>query len=326
MEESKVKFVEEYPDFDLNKLPSYIREIIDDVYVEGKTKRTLVLPDGRKYFLGNKLNDLTGSEWTFFTNSVINTNYSTSKKEGDAHHIRKIHPSPKPPKLLKEIIKFFTKENQIVFDYFAGVGGTLLASSMCNRRCLGIELNETYINAYKEANDYLGLNEQTMLQGDSAKLLKSKVVSDYFSSEKASLILIDPPYGNMMSKEKTGDELRKHGKAATPFSEFEEDLGNMDSNEFWKNLVKIIKSSLIYLKDGGHVVVFIKDLQPNGKEPNLLHATMIEKLNQIESLYYRGMKIWADQSAMLFPYGYPFGFVATQIHQYILIFKKKGSD
>ncbi len=326
MEEKRERFLEAYPDYDLSKLPSYIREIINDVFVEGKTKRTLVLPDGRKFFLGNKLNDLTGSEWTFFTNSVINTNFSTSKKEGDAHHIRKIHPSPKPPKLLKEIIRFFTKENQIVFDYFAGVGGTLLASSMCNRKCLGIELNEKYINAYREANEYLGLKEQTILHGDSAKLMKSKKVANFFSEEKASLILIDPPYWNMMSREKTGDELRKHGKTATPFTSSDADLGNMDSDVFWKKLVKIVKASLVYLKDGGHLVVFIKDLQPCDKETNLLHATMVEKLNQIDNLYYRGMKIWADQSAMLFPYGYPFGFVATQIHQYILIFKKKGSN
>ena len=322
--ENREKFLDVYPDYDLSTLPSYIRDEISDVFVEGKTKRTLILPDGRKYFLGNKLNDLTGSEWTFFTNSVVNTNYSTSKKDGDAHHIRKIHPSPKPPKLLAEIIKFFTKENQIVFDYFAGVGGSLLASSMTNRRCIGIELNKKYVETYKEANSFLGLNEQPILCGDSLELLGSQVLDDLFAGEKASLILIDPPYANMMSKEKTGDDLRKHGKDATPFTNSKQDIGNMEGDLFWKTFYSIVNKSLVYLKDGGHLVVFIKDLQPSGKETNLLHAKMIECLNRNDKLFYKGLKIWADQTSMLFPYGYPFGFVATQIHQYILIFKKKG--
>ena len=51
-------------------------------------------------------------------------------------------------------------------------------------------------------------------------------------------------------------------------------------------------------------------------------AQIVDALNEIPKLYYRGMKIWADQSVKLFPYGYPFDFVANQIHQYILIFRK----
>mgnify|MGYP003504525351 FL=1 len=43
-----------------------------------------------------------------------------------------------------------------------------------------------------------------------------------------SLFLIDPPYSNMMSKEKTGADISIYGKTATPFSELSADLGNMD--------------------------------------------------------------------------------------------------
>ncbi len=49
----------------------------------------------------------------------------------------------------------------------------------------------------------------------------------------------------------------------------------------------------------------------------------IKKLPVLENLNYKGLKIWADQTAKLFPYGYPFSFVANQIHQYILIFRKE---
>ena len=46
--------------------------------------------------------------------------------------------------------------------------------------------------------------------------------------------------------------------------------------------------------------------------------------NEIENIQYKGLKIWADQTSKLFPYGYPFSFVANQIHQYILIFRKES--
>ncbi len=80
-----------------------------------------------------------------------------------------------------------------------------------------------------------------------------------------------------------------------------------------------------YLKNDHYVAVFIKDMQPNGKELNLLHYDIINELNKIPDLYYKGLKIWADQTAKLYPYGYPFSYVSTQIHQYILFFRKENN-
>ena len=323
--ETRTKFLDIYTIDDVKKLPTYIQQQIEDIFVEGKTKRTLVLPNGQKYFMGNKLNDLTGSQWTFFTNSVIKTRYSTGGEDGCAYKIRKIHPSPKPPKLLKDIIEFFTKENDLVFDFFAGVGGTLLAASMANRKAVGIELSEKYVNAYKEANAFMKLEEQVMLCGDSLQLMKSGEL-DIFFPKKAKLILIDPPYMNMMSKEKTADGIKKYGKSSSPFTVLDNDLGNMNSEAFWNSFIESINLGLKYLDKKGHVAIFIKDLQPKGKNNNLLHADMINKVTKNCPLDYLGMKIWADQTVMLFPYGYPFEFVSNQIHQFILFFKFSQSS
>lgn len=85
----------------------------------------IILPDREKYQINNLLNELSGGNWLNFTTSVFTTFYSTNGKDSYAHEIRKIHPSPKPPQLMKEIIEFFTKENELIFDYFMGVGGSL---------------------------------------------------------------------------------------------------------------------------------------------------------------------------------------------------------
>lgn len=308
---------------EIERFPTWVKNNIKDAKVVGSSKKVIQINNGKKYHIGNKLNDLSGAEWTFFLNSVVNTRYSTNGEDGYAHHIRKIHPSPKPPQLMKQIIEFFTKKNEIVFDYFMGVGGSLLGSSLCNRRALGIDLNNKYINAYKEANEYLGLKEQTTIEADSISFLKHNYLKKYLKNEKISLILIDPPYGDMLSRPKTGEAVKKGKDAsATPFTDSELDLGNMNWNNFLKIFRNSIMDSMQYLKNKGHIVIFIKDLQPKDKDLNLFHADIIQDLNKIDNLKYLGMKIWADQSVNLYPYGYPFNYVSNQVHQYIMIFQK----
>lgn len=315
------KFLEIYPEYNLETLPKYLVEQINDAIVMGKNKKIILTPDGKKYHLGNKLNHLSGSQWTYFTNSVINTRYLTNGIDNDAYSIRKIHPSPKPPSLIREIIEFFTKENEMVLDYFMGVGSTLIAASKSNRKAVGIELESKYVEAYETASTQLGLNSQKVYIGDSRKIISNlDFINEYKS--KFKLVVIDPPYQDMMSRVKTGDDISKYGKIKTPFTTLANDFGNMKEDEFWNELVSLIKNSSQLLTNDSHMVVFIKDLQPDGKNHNLLHAKAIESINKLDEFRYVGMKIWADQTAKLFPYGYPYSFVATQIHQYILFFKK----
>jgi len=309
----------------IKSLPSWVKSDLKNSFLIGTSKKVIQTSNGHKYHLSNPLNSLSGARWTFFLNSVINTRFPTSGDESYAHHIRKIHPSPKPPQLTRDLIEFFTKEGDLVFDYFMGVGGTLLGASLSGRKCIGIDLNEEYVKTYKEANAYLNLEEQETFVGDSIEILKDKKkLKDIFGERKASLVLIDPPYGDMMAREKTGEAVKKHGDTSpTPYTNLKSDLGNMELQDFYRVFKESVKNSLLILKDKGHLVIFIKDLQPKGKELNLLHADLISSINEINDLYYLGTKIWADQGVNLYPYGYPYAYVSNQIHQYILIFKKK---
>ncbi len=312
----------------IKKLPSWVKEDLENAIIIGKSKSVIQTSNGKKYHLKNSLNDLSGGEWTYFLNSVINTRYTTNGEDSFAHHIRKIHPSPKPPQLMEEIIRFFTKENELVFDYFMGVGGTLLGASLSNRKAIGIDLEKKYIEAYKEANKYLKLKEQTTIVGDSIKILKNPIqIKNKIGNDKFSLILIDPPYGDMMSKPKTGEAV-KNGKdtSATPFTTLSNDLGNMSWDKFREIFKESIINSSKLLKNKGHIVIFIKDMQPKKDKLNLLHADLIKDISTIDDISYLGTKIWADQGVNLYPYGYPYSYVSNQIHQYILIFKKVKND
>ena len=108
----------------------------------------------------------------------------------------------------------------------------------------------------------------------------------------------------------------------TPFTENQNDIGNLDYFDFLDSLKTIIEKSLVYLKDKGYLVLFTKDLQPTKDHHNMLHSDIVEKFSDIEGLNFKGFKIWYDKSLNLFPYGYPYSYVSNQLHQYILIFRK----
>ena len=107
---------------------------------------------------GEQLNDLSESQWVREQESIIDDFFPTSGENSNAHHIRKKHPSPKPPQLMKRLVEFFTKRDGWVLDPFVGAGSTLLACSMAGRRGVGIDLSQEYLDLYQDACEALNLD------------------------------------------------------------------------------------------------------------------------------------------------------------------------
>lgn len=61
----------------------------------------------------------------------------------------KLHPTMKPVELLRKLIANSTKTGEWVYDPFLGSGSTLIACEHLGRRCLGIEIDEQYIETAK---------------------------------------------------------------------------------------------------------------------------------------------------------------------------------
>ena len=267
----------------------------------------------------NRLNDLSGAEWLYFLKSVESTAYATRGAEGFAHDMRRVHPSPKPPQLMRQFVEFFTKEKGTVLDPFMGVGGALLACSLCGRRAVGVDLSPDFVRTYREVCARLNLPTQRAIAGDSADLPRLLPKGAMFD-----LLLTDPPYGEMLSKKRSGQRKKDTGRAeATPFTASARDLGNMARADFLPALREIIEAGVRRLRPKGHVVVFAKDMQPRGKSHNMLHCAVTEELLKIPELSFRGYKVWSDRTAKLYPFGYPHAFVANQLHQFALIFRKE---
>ena len=55
-----------------------------------------------------------------------------------------IHDTEKPIDLMKVLIENSSKENDIVFDPFMGIGSTPIAAKLLNRKYIGVELDPQY--------------------------------------------------------------------------------------------------------------------------------------------------------------------------------------
>lgn len=89
---------------------------------------------------------------------------------------KKIHPTQKNIKLLKQIIEIFTDIGEVVIDPVAGSGSSIVASIELGRKAYGFEIKK---NFFKEANNWI---EETKKEIEEIKTIgysKSKIEKTY---------------------------------------------------------------------------------------------------------------------------------------------------
>lgn len=86
------------------------------------------------------------------------------------------HPSPFPEELVERIVHLASDPGDVVFDPFAGIGTTLAIAEALDRKPLGFELNQEYIDYYQEHVRPTALEEvgsvQSTLQDEQSVLQK----------------------------------------------------------------------------------------------------------------------------------------------------------
>ena len=255
----------------------------------------------------NKLNDLTGGEWRFWTRTVLSKVYPANLQ----HKLRSQHGGQKPPQLCADLIKIFTKRGQMVLDPLAGVGGTLLGAALSGRNAVGIELNQKWIDIYNKVCDLDGLQKFHVYQGDANVELSN------IEPNSIDFLLTDVPYWIMDQVAKT----RSSKDRKTNLSKFNNKL--LQTQEEWLNEMKeIFAHATLALKDGSYIAVFIGDMY-NGKEYHFLAADLAHTISSIGPYMLKSDMIWHDDSKALHIYGYPYAYIPSVIHQHILIFRKE---
>lgn len=256
----------------------------------------------------NKLNDLTGAEWQFATKTVISKIYPSNLQ----HKLRSQHGGQKPPELCRDLIKIFTKTGQTVLDPLAGVGGTLIGAALCKRNAIGIELNEKWIEIYKEVCRLENLEEFPVFYGDANVKLKE------IESGSVDFLLTDVPYWIMDQLTHTRSDAVERKSNLSKFND-----KDLQSKEEWLAEMKsIFENAQHTLKQNGYMAVFIGDMY-RGKEYHFLAADLARTISEIPGYVLKSDIIWHDDSKMLHIYGYPFAYIPSLIHQHILIFRKE---
>lgn len=68
------------------------------------------------------------------------------------------HPTPKPKHFIKELLKMFTKEGELILDPFVGSGSVSLACYQMNRNFIAFEIKKEYcLLAYQRLENCFGL-------------------------------------------------------------------------------------------------------------------------------------------------------------------------
>ncbi len=272
----------------------------------------------------NKLNDLIGKEWLPETKS-----FAYQKGLGAKHphaQIEKQHPAPFSYQDIEKLIKFFTKQGQIVLDPFSGVGSTIKACALNKRKGIGIELSEHWNELAKErinteveegeANKHIFINE------DCRIALKT------METNSIDFVVTSPPYWSILNKKadhKTKNRVEDNLK--TNYSEDPRDLGNIDSyEEFLSILVDDVIAELgRVLREKKYLCLIVSDFRHKSEYVSF-HSDLIQRIKKLECNDYKlslqGVKVLLQNHKSLLPYGYPFAYVENIHHQYILIFRK----
>ena len=257
----------------------------------------------------NKLNELSAQEWMKFTKTWFIYNPPPRKKN------EVLHPAKYPENMIEEFVRFFTKSGELVFDPFLGTGSTLVACSNCNRRGIGIELQEKYGEIAKErvSKD----STQRVIVGDSFNV---KEIWNKEQLGKIDFLICSPPYGPMLNKKALAAGKRESEGLDVKYSSDEKDLGNIiDYKTFVSKLVGLFVNVKDLLREKAYLVVILQNYR-EGSDYRTLAWDFADKMRKHFSLV--GERIWLQNNKTLYPYGYRYSFVPNVHHHYCLVFKK----
>lgn len=265
----------------------------------------------------NQLNNLTGKEWLLLTKSFWQSEKCADDKDAFAH------PAPFLIKDIMKLICFFTKKGMTVLDPFCGSGTTIIAANNLDRFAIGIDLNEEFKKLAEERLKKKNFKQPTNFKyiiGDALKIVKRIKSVDY--------IVTSPPYHNILRNKGAG--LRKQSEkgfrngsriGVEYYSEFENDLGNMDTYEAFTNgLEKIMLECYKILTPSKYCSIVISDFTVDKKE--ICVQADIVMLMQNCGFEFCGTTILLQDNKPLYPFGYPYAYKINHQHQNIINFRK----
>ena len=279
-----------------------------------KAQAIMLNTEDGAYDIRNKINCLTGKEWTKFTCSwfIFNALQSDLREERAVTNDTQAHPATFSPTMVSDFVKFFTKEGDTVLDPFAGIGSTLVACKRTGRIGYGIELNPKYFDIIKKRVPEFEGNIYNM---DCRQLLEVDL-------PKINYSISSPPYWDMLNRSTDGfKESREKRGLDVNYSQEDNDLGNIENyDEFLKAACEVYLKMYDILADGAYITIIVKNVKKGGR----LYPLAWDMARILGEKYVlKDERIWIQDKIGLSPYGYPNSWTSNILHHYCLILRKE---
>ncbi len=198
-----------------------------------------------------EFNDLNINNWK---ETDINTDslWLINKRDKQGKYSNKYHGNF-IPQIPYQLIKRYTKQNDIVLDLFMGSGTTLFECENLNRKFIGFDINDEIIHFVQ---DKMFNSDQTKFDIQNCDVTNSLIFNviiqkslHKLQSEKVQFLMMHPSYLDIVK-----------------FTDKKEDLSQISGlSEFVKQFQKVVANGLEYLEKNRYFAVVIGDVYKNSE-------------------------------------------------------------
>ena len=282
----------------------------------------------------NRLNDLSGKEWLGLTKTVIMnlTDHSQITQIDDAMRngvlmsdapprdlLKKSHPATFSERDIAKLIRFFTRQGELVLDPFMGSGSTAIACLDEGRNFIGFELYEEWIQlASRRVQTHPGQPAPQLIHREALHGMQD------MADETVDFIVTSPPYWGLLQKvdHKAQTERVAHG-LTTNYGTDNDDLANItEYHDFIASLSNHFAQYARLLKPRKYAAVIVSDFRHGGRY-YLFHAHLSDQMER-NGFVTHGIINLVQDNKKLYPYGYPTTFVPNVSNQFIIVARKLG--
>lgn len=237
-----------------------------------------------------------------------------SRKSGDGHRLD--YHGNFIPQIAEQIMLRFTRENDVVVDWFLGSGTSAIEAVNLNRRLVGVELKPELVEYVrgKLPGDVLG-SRIRLIEGDSTTAATRESVRAALAEmgcTAAQLAILHPPYGDIIK-----------------FSTLERDLSNCRSTaDFLSGFKAVAANAYDILERGRFAALVIGDKYAGGELVPLGFLCM-QVMNEVgfktKSIIVKnieGNEIAKGKANNLWRYRALAGGFYVFKHEYIMVFFK----
>ncbi len=292
----------------------------------------------------NRLNEMTGEEWLYFTKSVWSTAYPSEL----GHGRRRAHGANKPPRLMARLIEFFTRTGELVLDPFAGVGGTLLGAAIARgpRRAIGIELDPRWVAIFEAV-----VRDALAERGGAGSLLADLGSADPGGARgfdpsgveirvgdalgilptlpdgSVDFVATDPPYNIQLPMTMAGGRLaERYANRRTDYAMVTDDPADLansaDYGTYLDRMEAVFVELARILRPNRYAAVIVRDAYQGGRY--VFTGADLSARAERGGLVPKGDIVWYQAGTRLRPYGYPKVFVPNIAHQHIVVLRREG--